>query len=600
MLVPGAANRSPHRRPRSSRRRWRSAPKAASRSARSTPRARRRFHAVSFRSARACAPRRPPRRRSRRCRRCGAICDDARRSPWPLLIAVAVLAGCATPSARSTLRRHVLCVRRAVATDGAGRARHHVRCGVSGDRSRTASRARWTVRARPAPMPLRPTMSQRLPTSKPSAFPVLDVRGDDCRASCARVDRRARVAVAQTRAATIVVLGDTGCRIKTGDNVFQACNDQAQWPFPAGRRRGGRMRAGPRHPRRRLSLSRKRVPAPATPDAPAAHGATGGTPGRPIFSQPARSLLAAAPWIVVRGNHEIVQSRGAGLVALPRSASARGAAGLQRCQPTTPSATTASLTRVPLGARRATRSSSCSIRRTVGVTPLPPDRDVRATTSARVRARIRARARNEPSTFFMNHHPVLAFAPNPATPRTPYPGNAALQSVLRRSIPTALFPPNVKALLSGHVHLFEVGELSRRRSRRSSSRATAATGLDTPLPLPLRAETSAAPGAVVAEHRRDQPLRIHDDGARRRGWLWTMTARDVARQADGDAASVRPIAAECAPTGWLGVGQRCGLLTPPARETRDARLHACPKIPRHRRHSAAAHQRTAAHRRSAR
>ena len=48
-------------------------------------------------------------------------------------------------------------------------------------------------------------------------------------------------------------------------------------------------------------------------------------------------------------------------------------------------------------------------------------------------------------------HPILAFAPNPAKPDAPFPGNGALQSVLQALQPTVLFPPNVKALLAGHV-----------------------------------------------------------------------------------------------------------------------------------------------------
>jgi hypothetical protein len=78
-----------------------------------------------------------------------------------------------------------------------------------------------------------------------------------------------------------------------------------------------------------------------------------------------------------------------------------------------------------------------------------------------------------PNTFFMNHRPILAFAPNPATPDVPYPGNGALQSVLELLQPTVLFPPNVQAILAGHVHLFEVVSFS------------------TPQPAQFRGEVSA-------------------------------------------------------------------------------------------------------------
>ena len=56
-----------------------------------------------------------------------------------------------------------------------------------------------------------------------------------------------------------------------------------------------------------------------------------------------------------------------------------------------------------------------------------------------------------------NHHPVLGFAPNQAlTPTGLYPGNEALQSVLRAINPRLLFPSNAQAQLSGHFHLFEM------------------------------------------------------------------------------------------------------------------------------------------------
>ena len=70
-----------------------------------------------------------------------------------------------------------------------------------------------------------------------------------------------------------------------------------------------------------------------------------------------------------------------------------------------------------------------------------------------------ALASRKPGTrnLFMNHHPILAFAPNPRTqPTGLYPGNESLQSVLQPINAELLFPKNVDALLSGHVHLFEM------------------------------------------------------------------------------------------------------------------------------------------------
>jgi len=133
-------------------------------------------------------------------------------------------------------------------------------------------------------------------------------------------------------------------------------------------------------------------------------------------------------------------------------------------------------------------------------------------------------AARRPNTFFMNHHPILAFAPKPAQPDAPYPGNGALQSVLSALQPTVLFPPNVQALLSGHVHLFEVVSFATPQP----TQIVAGNGgdwIDTPLPLPLPAGTTPAPGTVVAAlvaSNRFGFMTMERDGAR-----WRLVAHDV-------------------------------------------------------------------------
>ena len=88
------------------------------------------------------------------------------------------------------------------------------------------------VRARPATIPLRPTRSEP-EESKPSTFPVLVCeKALSTGVTRAVVSGRA-LALPKTNPRRIVVLGDTGCRIKTSDRAFQACNDATQWPFAA-------------------------------------------------------------------------------------------------------------------------------------------------------------------------------------------------------------------------------------------------------------------------------------------------------------------------------------------------------------------------------
>src|SRR5215470_16997294 len=155
-----------------------------------------------------------------------------------------------------------------------------------------------TVRATPATVPQRPTMSAP-EDSKPSAFPVLV-----CDAMLARGVHRAIVGgqalpVPRLEPRRIVVIGDTGCRIKTADGVFQACNDPLQWPFAQVAAAAAAMRpdlvihVGDYHYRENA----------CPPDNDA---------WKADFFAPARPLLEAAPWIVVRGNHESCNRAGQG------------------------------------------------------------------------------------------------------------------------------------------------------------------------------------------------------------------------------------------------------------------------------------------------
>lgn len=107
----------------------------------------------------------------------------------------------------------------------------------------------------------------------------------------------------------IIVIGDTGCRIK--DMRAQACNDPRQWPFAEIARRAAAekpdlvIHVGDYHYRE--------SPCPDDDD-----GCTGSPAGSTWkvwdadFFTPARPLLDAAPWIFVRGNHEECARAGEG------------------------------------------------------------------------------------------------------------------------------------------------------------------------------------------------------------------------------------------------------------------------------------------------
>ena len=86
------------------------------------------------------------------------------------------------------------------------------------------------VRAPAATIPQRPTAST-LAESKPSAFPVAT-----CElalpAGASRVAIGGRPLPVPSRSPQrIVVIGDTGCRMKRADDAWQSCNDPNGWPF---------------------------------------------------------------------------------------------------------------------------------------------------------------------------------------------------------------------------------------------------------------------------------------------------------------------------------------------------------------------------------
>ncbi|HET7098266.1 MAG TPA: metallophosphoesterase [Casimicrobiaceae bacterium] len=381
------------------------------------------------------------------------------------------------------------------------------------------------VRASPATIPLRPTLSPPA-QSKPSAFPVLTcektIPVGVVRATV--LDRALPLPVAHPR--RIVVIGDTGCRIKAGDNafrgVFQACNDPALWPFPQVARAAADVHpdlvihAGDYHYRENA------CPAGNAGCAASPWGYGWDTWEADVFA-PAAKLFAAAPWIVVRGNHESCNRAGQGWWRFldPRPLAPRRdcnvAADDDIGDYSDPYA-------VPYGsAADADTQFIVFDSSKVGVMPLAANDPMYILYRAEFESAFALAARR-PNAFFINHHPTLAFAPNPAKPLTPYPGNGALQSVLTALQPATLFPPSVQAVLSGHVHLFQVVTFATPQPPQFVA-GNGGDWVDTPLPIPLPPGTTPLPGAVVANivaSNRFGFMTIERDGAR-----WRMIAHDV-------------------------------------------------------------------------
>ncbi|MEO1967407.1 MAG: metallophosphoesterase [Sphingomonadaceae bacterium] len=158
------------------------------------------------------------------------------------------------------------------------------------------------VRAEPAVEPQRPTASPP-DLSKPSRFPVLT-----CEAHIPASTKEAtvaghRLALPKAKANRIVVIGDTGCRLKAADDAWQACNDPAAYPFARIAARAAAWKPD-------LVIHVGDYLYRENPCPEGNSGCAGSPWGygweawKADFFWPASKLLAAAPWVMVRGNHE--------------------------------------------------------------------------------------------------------------------------------------------------------------------------------------------------------------------------------------------------------------------------------------------------------
>ena len=342
------------------------------------------------------------------------------------------------------------------------------------------------VRAAAMIVPQRPTASTP-ENSKPSAFPLAVCEG--------RLPPGARhaaiggtpLAVPRRIVRRIVVIGDTGCRIKAADHAAQGCNDPAAFPF-------GRIaaRAAAEHPDLVIHVGDYLYRENPCPDA--AHRCDGSPWGygwdswNADFFTPAAPLLAAAPWVMVRGNHESCIRAGQGWW---RFLDGHAAGGHDCDSPATDRRDDwAAPYAVPLGGGAQIVVLDLSI---APNKPLDAD-DWRRAVFEQSYQTLATLAKAARFTFAADHQPVLGFS---ATAKGMVGGNVAIQSVWGAHGARQL-PPGVDVLLSGHYHLWQqdsfVGDVP-------SQFITGFSGTQedvVPLPDPLPPGAAPAPGVTLA------------------------------------------------------------------------------------------------------
>ncbi|CAN5205466.1 metallophosphoesterase [soil metagenome] len=301
------------------------------------------------------------------------------------------------------------------------------------------------VRAEPADLPLRPTKST-VENSKASRFPVRA-----CEADLPPATRTAKVLgralpVPAGRIRRIVVIGDTGCRIKASDNAVQDCNVAAAWPFAEIAERAAAWK-----PDLVLHVGDylyRENPCPAGHDGCAATPwGYGWDTWDADFFTPARPLLTAAPWIMVRGNHESCLRAGQGwwrflaAQALLPGRDCNAVADDVRGDQSPPYA-------VPLGRGAQIIAMDLAIAGEDAI----PESDPRHGWMVATQSAITTLAKGHRYTFLADHYPLLGLAASRknGTVRIK-PGNKAALSAFGLVDPS-LALPGIDMLLAGHVH----------------------------------------------------------------------------------------------------------------------------------------------------
>jgi len=279
------------------------------------------------------------------------------------------------------------------------------------------------------PMNVRSDPTQKFSAVTPAEFPV---RGCEVAVPVgsvtAMLDSKP-LPLPRANSQRIVMFGDTGCRLKIGD-PWQACNNPAAWPFPK-----VAALAAAAHPDLMIHLGDyeyREWPCPA---------GNAGCAGSPYgygwdawnadFFQPAAPLFAAAPWVMVRGNHENCDRAGEGwfrfLDRLPMEQSCRDLTGDFVVRLGDFGLVVVDSGRVYDGAGEDSEQVPILRRQFNDVLAKIPD-----------------------YAWLTTHKPVNAMLANPGDPKVNIVSNKVLQAALGPEMPAS-----VSMVVSGHIHFFQ-------------------------------------------------------------------------------------------------------------------------------------------------
>jgi len=323
----------------------------------------------------------------------------------------------------------------------------------------------------------------------------------------------------------IVIIADTGCRMKGSENAFQPCNDPQQWPLAQVARS-----AAATHPDLVIHIGDihyRESPCPdGNPGCLNSPWGNGYDAWQADLFTPARPLLEAAPWVFVRGNHETCSRAGQGWFRFidrqpwREARSCNDPARDIEADYSDPYA-------VPL--THETQLVVFDSAKTSGsaYTSADPAYEKYAAEMRQV-ARL---TQQTPHSFFLSHHPLLAIAPERPERAAQPGGNAGLLSVLASAYPARLFPERVDVAMHGHLHFFEaLGFKSAHPA--SLIMGNSASANEGAIPTRLPDGTQPYPGVVVDDYmaRSDFGFVTLDRVASARADQWLLTEYDVTGQ----------------------------------------------------------------------
>lgn len=294
------------------------------------------------------------------------------------------------------------------------------------------------------------TPSQRPGQGKASAFAVRVCEAPvPPGARTARIDGQ-RLPLPTALPQRIVVLGDTGCRIKQAEHAYQNCTDAAAWPFAA-----VAAAAAGEHPDLVVHVGDYHYRESACPADQVCAGSPWGY-GWDAWNAdlfvPAQPLLAAAPWVVARGNHELCSRAGQGWFRFLDIAPYQAARSCDGPDDDADADFTAPYA-VQLGGNwQLILFDSARASRAFDRTR-PADARAYARYVADLQTVKALAAAPGMHSIFVSHHPVLGFSVEAGAP--PVFGNAALLEPMQAVAGARYFPAGVDLSLHGHVHTFQ-------------------------------------------------------------------------------------------------------------------------------------------------